>query len=316
MIKKLLFTFVLALIGTHTISAQVSIGTETPDDSAQLELQSTTTGFLLPRMTEKQRYYISSPAHGLMIYCTNCITNGEAQLYNGKAWTNMTGSAATAPKFACGDDVTFTYYGQTVTYGTIAGTGTNCWLDRNLGASQMAANSSDSNSYGDLYQWGRAADGHQLRKSPTSRDNCSCDAGPVVSGNEGGVWIGSDHNWLTPYNHNRWNVNETTSGTVVKTVDDPCPDGFRVPTGADWQAELDATNGITNAQSAFDNLKLPVAGYRTPVDGKLEGGEVFGYYWSSTASDNNSFHLYLFNAFAYIEKSNRATGLSVRCIKE
>jgi hypothetical protein len=35
------------------------------------------------------------------------------------------------------------------------------WMDRNLGASQVANSSTDAASYGDLYQWGRRADGHQ-----------------------------------------------------------------------------------------------------------------------------------------------------------
>jgi hypothetical protein len=34
------------------------------------------------------------------------------------------------------------------------------WMDRNLGASQVATSSTHANSYGDLYQWGRRADGH------------------------------------------------------------------------------------------------------------------------------------------------------------
>jgi len=33
-------------------------------------------------------------------------------------------------------------------------------MDRNLGATQVATSSTDENSYGDLYQWGRRADGH------------------------------------------------------------------------------------------------------------------------------------------------------------
>jgi hypothetical protein len=36
-------------------------------------------------------------------------------------------------------------------------------MDRNLGASQVATSSTDPASYGDLYQWGRPADGHQIR---------------------------------------------------------------------------------------------------------------------------------------------------------
>jgi hypothetical protein len=39
------------------------------------------------------------------------------------------------------------------------------WMDRNLGASRAATSSADANAYGDLYQWGRAADYHQKRNS-------------------------------------------------------------------------------------------------------------------------------------------------------
>jgi hypothetical protein len=37
------------------------------------------------------------------------------------------------------------------------------WLDRNLGATQVATSFDDSAAYGDLYQWGRAKDGHEDR---------------------------------------------------------------------------------------------------------------------------------------------------------
>ena len=53
------------------INDNVGIGTTTPVVSAKLELQSTTQGFLFPRMTEAQRLAISSPATGLMVYQTN-----------------------------------------------------------------------------------------------------------------------------------------------------------------------------------------------------------------------------------------------------
>ncbi|MDO5968527.1 hypothetical protein Q4Q35_01790, partial [Flavivirga aquimarina] len=42
------------------------------------------------------------------------------------------------------------------------------WMDRNLGASQVATSSNDADAYGDLYQWGRAADGHESRTSSTT----------------------------------------------------------------------------------------------------------------------------------------------------
>jgi hypothetical protein len=42
------------------------------------------------------------------------------------------------------------------------------WMDRNLGASQVATSSTDPTSYGDSYQWDRLADGHQIRTSATT----------------------------------------------------------------------------------------------------------------------------------------------------
>jgi hypothetical protein len=42
------------------------------------------------------------------------------------------------------------------------------WMDRNLGASRVATSSTDSEAYGDLYQWGRGTDGHEKRDSGTT----------------------------------------------------------------------------------------------------------------------------------------------------
>jgi uncharacterized coiled-coil DUF342 family protein len=42
------------------------------------------------------------------------------------------------------------------------------WMDRNLGATKVASSYDDSQSYGDLYQWGRGNDGHQCRNSTTT----------------------------------------------------------------------------------------------------------------------------------------------------
>jgi len=42
------------------------------------------------------------------------------------------------------------------------------WLDRNLGATQVATSATDWLAYGSLFQWGRAADGHQLINHTTA----------------------------------------------------------------------------------------------------------------------------------------------------
>jgi hypothetical protein len=75
---------------------QVGVGTLTPKASAVLDVSSTTKGFLPPRMISTYRDAIASPSAGLIIWCNNCGTTGELQVYNGTAWTNMTGGTATA----------------------------------------------------------------------------------------------------------------------------------------------------------------------------------------------------------------------------
>jgi uncharacterized protein (TIGR02145 family) len=98
MLKKLpglflLFTFAFLL---SSQAQSVGIGTNTPNASAQLDVSSTSKGFLPPRMTYVQRSTILSPAAGLMIYCTDCGLKGEWQGYNGSEWTNMTGGSTQA----------------------------------------------------------------------------------------------------------------------------------------------------------------------------------------------------------------------------
>ncbi len=63
---------VLVLLFLHTtVCAQRGLGTNTPHTSAILELQSTTKGFLMPRLTSSEINSIPDPAEGLMVYCTD-----------------------------------------------------------------------------------------------------------------------------------------------------------------------------------------------------------------------------------------------------
>jgi hypothetical protein len=91
--KKGILLVVIAIFCSK-VQAQVGVGTSTPASSAQLEVSSTTKGFLPPRMTLAQKLAIANPAQGLIIYCTNCGTNGEPEYFNGTSWLNMSGGAA------------------------------------------------------------------------------------------------------------------------------------------------------------------------------------------------------------------------------
>jgi hypothetical protein len=71
----------------------LGIGT-TPNSSAVIDANSTTKGFLPPRMTSIQRDAIASPALGLIVFCNNCSVKGQMQYYDGTAWVDMVGNTA------------------------------------------------------------------------------------------------------------------------------------------------------------------------------------------------------------------------------
>ncbi len=179
------------------------------------------------------------------------------------------------------------------------------WMDRNLGASRAATSSTDAQAYGDLYQWGRAADGHQVRTSGTTSTLSS-------SNNPGhGNFIlapNSPYDWRSPQNTNLW---QGVNGT-----NNPCPAGYRLPTAAELEAER-VSWGSNNAAGAFGSpLKLPVAGGRYYSSGSLGYVGSGGYYWSSSVTRENARRLLFRSGSAVINRYNRAHGLSVRCIKD
>ncbi|SDX71522.1 hypothetical protein SAMN05444411_108117 [Lutibacter oricola] len=94
-----LILFVL-LFFTVNIHAQVGVGTTTPDASSMLDVQSTTKGMLIPRMTTTQREAISSPANGLLVFDT--VT--DTFWFYSIAWEELvSGSASTSIKDADDD---------------------------------------------------------------------------------------------------------------------------------------------------------------------------------------------------------------------
>ncbi|CAB4152213.1 hypothetical protein UFOVP595_61 [uncultured Caudovirales phage] len=72
-----------------TLNAIVGIGTTTTDTTAQLQLNSTTKGTLLQRMTTAQINAILTPANGLMIYNT---TLNHMCCYQGGVWVKFSHS--------------------------------------------------------------------------------------------------------------------------------------------------------------------------------------------------------------------------------
>ena len=180
------------------------------------------------------------------------------------------------------------------------------WMDRNLGASRAATSSTDSLAYGDLYQWGRAADGHQRRNSSTTSTLSSSDQpghGSFILSTSEANW-----DWRSPQNDDLW---QGVNGT-----NNPCPAGYRLPTSAEWDAERNSWSS-NNASGAFGSpLKLPLAGHRYFSSGSLFVVGSFGHYWSGAVSGSGARVLHFGSSGADVLSFNRAGGRSVRCLKD
>ena len=246
-------------------------------------------------------------------------TPGDMAYWNGSAWVSV---AATA-----NDSATLQFIGGVPTWvggvvpdsypaGTVHCNGPTAivevtnpttgkiWMDRNLGASQAATSSTDASSYGDLYQWGRRADGHQCRNSTTTSTLSSTD----TPGH--GSFIlppNSPNDWRSPQNTNLWQG--------VNGVNNPCPSGYRIPTETEINAERLSWSSNNSVGAMASPLKLPLAGYRFLSDGLLSYVGGSGFFWVSTISGSRSRYLSFNSSGANMYDTDRASGFSVRCLK-
>lgn len=95
--KRMIGSIILCL-GLNTLFAQnnVGIGTTTPNANAILEMQSTTQGVLVPRMTTLQRNAIAAPTEGLLVYDidVNCFFFYES---SSSSWLSLCTAGGVGP---------------------------------------------------------------------------------------------------------------------------------------------------------------------------------------------------------------------------
>lgn len=213
-------------------------------------------------------------------------------------------------------------------------------MDRNLGA--IGNTPGGVNTKGLLFQWGRkdpfpnstsisgntepviynAIGTTTIRKSATTAANnfANSVANPATF-YQGATANGTDWYSNTTNTHNDalWG-----GGNRVKTVYDPCPEGWRVPEVSVW-------SGLTNTNFPWNGTVLgntnnnyggffPAAGNRQ-ANGNLSDVGGNGYYWSATvvgpSSPERARDLYFGRNNPVSPGSNvRGLGYSVRCVKD
>ncbi|MFS4432226.1 FISUMP domain-containing protein [Chryseobacterium sp. S90] len=185
-------------------------------------------------------------------------------------------------------------------------------MTHNLGAdTSQDPNIPNQAIMGSYYQWGKK--------------------NPVATAYTGS---GAISGWSTSAAANKaWNSG--TEAVPVKTANDPCPAGFRVPTRNEWVSFVTNSPNPTNIGTfvgspgsatnftvgkKFVNngstLVFPVAGNRNSTTGALTRRAYNGLYWSSTENSTNAYYLLLISSSVNSASLNRTDGFSVRCVSE
>lgn len=214
-------------------------------------------------------------------------------------------------------------------------------MDRNLGATSIEHG--NVKTMGLLYQWGRKDPFPSLGTVSVDAEMAATslygDWPTIESSAETGnakyarehptVFIKSSRDWMTTGNTALWGS--------TKTVDDPCPYGWRVPDGGangvwakafeasglspDYLSDVpvDASNcGIDFSSMLGDGVWYPLVGVLEGSLGILKSRTQYGFIWSANSAGANASYCFDYTLGGKVYPQGdayRATGLSVRCMK-
>lgn len=201
----------------------------------------------------------------------------------------------------------------------------------------------DEYPYGKLYQWGRkygqGYSGPLCDYRGNSVGMISDATNPVVldgpvsfSDGQKDVYANTfftvseyPYDWCLDSNDKLWNAG--TEELPEKTPNDPCPDGWRVPTYAEllalnesymvendigqqgrWMAE-----GVSFAPG-IPAIFLPAAGCRNNIYSDARKRNYYGYYWTSRPQEEFAFYFYFYyDSYGRLDGA-KGLGASVRCV--
>jgi len=218
-------------------------------------------------------------------------------------------------------------------------------IDQQMATVSPTGTTTDNTIYGDTYQWGRTADGHQLRTALrylNNNDNTESNLitqldanGQIASSSPAyGKFVKTNSDWRSPSSNTLWYNNG-------KTVNDPCPPGWRIPTQAEWGSIFSGgtTSGAPGAATVNKwtwtntgtagykispdggttyTLFLPAGGVRYYNNGVFYWAGTQGHYWSSTPGTGTISYKLNFNSGNVNpnDQLSRGYGFSIRCVAE
>ena len=313
LIVVLVATFCLGVSNSY---AQVSVNSDgsSADESSMLDVKSSNKGLLMPRLIQSQIEAISNPADGLIVYN---IDVHRFYFYDSGSniWIKIeTGSGSIIPG---GCNGTFTDARDGKSYSQVQ-IGDHCWMAENLNVGTMI-NSSTGGNYGDGEQTGNEI----LEKYCYDNSTGNCDT-------YGGLY--------------QWH--EMMQYSISEGVQGICPDGWHIPTDAEWcELENEVDAGAVSCSTAGwrgsdggGNLKetgtthwwpdntgatnssgfTALPGGARLADGSFGDFLISGIFWTSTENSTDAWYRMLSYAHAdeYRNVFDKNRGYSVRCIRD
>ena len=206
-----------------------------------------------------------------------------------------------------------------------------------------------------FYQFGRK-DAFPGVDALAAHSHFTANAGDYMSIKDGILYPDNFYTWgpswyyapPTGYSYyNLWSADNTATdfndNSVVKTVYDPCPVGFKMPAsnaftgftttgnGSSTQSEFNV-DGTSDGQTYQNNfgynfwtnssktaiINFPASGFRNDNDGSLRSVGSYGAYWSAVPSSKYNGYDLLFGWGSVIPRNNynRPSGYSVRPVSE
>ncbi|RHJ91658.1 FimB/Mfa2 family fimbrial subunit [Parabacteroides bouchesdurhonensis] len=215
------------------------------------------------------------------------------------------------------------------------------WAPVNVGASKdlttvssVTSGTTDAAIFGNLYQWGRNVQfTHSSTPTVSSIETVAGLPTYVQACSNTGTYANKfikvvetgDFSWFKDYKADAAaGLSSELSGMKWPRANQPCPEGWRVPTQAELDkivTEMTATKiyQVNGFWKSKENplFILPAAGYITYSSGGIGGVSFEGDYWSSDLGTTGKSPNLIFN-----DKSTRTSdynlsyGFSVRCIQE
>jgi hypothetical protein len=287
--KTFYLFFALVLVSAISFAQNVGINTDgsTPHSSAMLDVKSTNSGILIPRMTEAQKNAIGSPAEGLLIYQTDG-TSGFYYRNGSSVWTLIgTGSGSESdPVFTASPakDITntnITNWNTAYGWGNHASAGYLTSLsetDPVFGAhAAYGITGTNISNWSSAYGWGDHASAGYLTSATLNETD------PTVPDYVKSITSTEKSNWNTAYG---WGDHASAGYLTAATLSETDPVFIASPAYGIGSDDITTWNGLVSSQwtNSTDNIYFNTGNvaigttspgvYKLNVAGSINGSSI------------------------------------------